>query len=60
MTFFVSSVSLPLPSSAESGIGSSIFCEVFGKVEFPAAMALIWFAADNVGIQTILAPSLMA
>ena len=59
MTFLVSSVSLPPASSAESGIGSSIFCEVFGNVEFPAAITLMWLAADNVGIQTILPPSLI-
>ena len=48
---------LAIGVEAASGIGSSIFFDVFGKFLASRCLASIWLAADSVGIQTILPPS---
>ena len=51
---------MPFASSALSGIGSSIFLAVFGKLFASVAAFSMWFAAESVGIHTIFAPMLIA
>ena len=59
-TSLVSSETRPLASSALSGIASSVRFAVLGKFFPSVASFSMWFAAESVGIQMILAPILIA